>query len=487
MKPGMTISKKFMVACGTLLFTSLLQAILAMVGFNAVRHGIESMVSTTVPGIVSSSQILEDLYVLRGDYMRHMLSTDVADMARLEDADASALRKLHEDMHVYEVSITQDVDRQNFARVTPEVEKMLQVWETILPISRQGRSADAYALYTVNMMPIMTNVDARLTDIARWNKDGQDTTSAAVTASANRAWWLTLSVTLIALALGSGITWYMVRGINSMLRTAIVELSNGAERMAAAATQVTASSQALAHGSSQQAASIEETSASTSEVNSMAMRATENSRSTADIVSQSQEKFSQTNHSLEQMLQAMDGITSSSGKISKIIKVIDEIAFQTNILALNAAVEAARAGTAGAGFAVVAEEVRNLAQRCAQAASDTAELIDDSITKANNGRTKVDEVASAIRAITLESARMKILVDEINQSSQEQARGIGHISTSILQMEQVTQGTAASAQQSAAAAEELSALSEAMRTVVQDINTMVGGDFHTQLPHRRAA
>ncbi len=475
MKTQMTIGQKFMLACGTLLLTSLLQAVVAMVGFNAVRSGIQSMVTTTVPGIVSSSQILQDLYILRGSYLRHMLSTDIADMAKLEEEDTAALAKLRADMHSYEVSITQSVDRQNFERVKPQVDTMLQVWETILPVSREGRSADAYALYVAKMIPAMATLDGTLTDIARWNKQGQDNTSVTVTSSANRAWGFTLGVTLIAFASGSVLTWFMVRGINRMLREAVVKLSGGAERIATAAIQVSASSQTLAQGSSQQAASIEETSASASEVNSMALKATENSRSTAAIVSESQQKISQTNQSLEQMLQAMDGITSSSGKISKIIKVIDEIAFQTNILALNAAVEAARAGEAGAGFAVVAEEVRNLAQRSAQAASDTAELIDDSIAKANNGRSRVDEVATAIRGITAESARMKTLIDEINQSSQEQARGIGHISTSILHMEQVTQGTAASAQQSASAAEELSALSESMRHVVQDINTMVGG------------
>ena len=142
--------------------------------------------------------------------------------------------------------------------------------------------------------------------------------------------------------------------------------------------------------------------------------------------------------------------------------MIDEIAFQTNILALNAAVEAARAGEAGMGFAVVADEVRNLAQRCAQAAKDTASLIEESIAKSNDGKSKVDQVAAAIREITEESTTIKTLVDEVNLGSQEQARGMEQIGKAITQMEQVTQKTAANAEESASAAEELNAQSESL-------------------------
>jgi methyl-accepting chemotaxis protein/methyl-accepting chemotaxis protein-1 (serine sensor receptor) len=207
----------------------------------------------------------------------------------------------------------------------------------------------------------------------------------------------------------------------------------------------------------------------------MAQRNTENSRTTADLVTQSQSRVEHTNQSLAEMVDAMDGINASSQKISKIIKVIDEIAFQTNILALNAAVEAARAGEAGMGFAVVADEVRNLAQRCAQAAKDTADLIEDSVQKSAGGRAKVDMVATAIHAITAESAKIKVLVDEINLGSVEQSRGIDHISRSITQMEQVTQSSAAGAEQGAAAAEQLNAQAETMKDIVDRLKVMVDG------------
>jgi methyl-accepting chemotaxis protein len=277
---------------------------------------------------------------------------------------------------------------------------------------------------------------------------------------------------------------FVVRQIGATLRRIASELAEGAEQTASAASQVSSSSQSLAQGSSEQAASLEETSASSEEISSMARKNSENSQSAAELVTRSKEKFNETNRSLEQMVTAMTDINSQSDKISKIIKVIDEIAFQTNILALNAAVEAARAGEAGMGFAVVADEVRNLAQRCAQAAKDTAALIEESITKSNDGKTKVDQVAVAIRAITEESSKVKTLVDEVNLGSQEQARGIEQIGKAITQMEQVTQKTAANAEESAAAAEELNAQSETLKDVVERLTAMVGGGESMGGSHR---
>ena len=175
------------------------------------------------------------------------------------------------------------------------------------------------------------------------------------------------------------------------------------------------------------------------------------------------------------MLSAMEEINSSSSKISRIIKVIDEIAFQTNILALNAAVEAARAGEAGMGFAVVADEVRNLAQRSAQAARDTAELIEESIAKSRDGKIRVAELANSIREITEAATRTKTLLDEVSVGSEEQARGVEQIGRAITQMEQLTQQTATAAEQGAAAADQLRAESRGMQDVAAELTAMIGG------------
>jgi methyl-accepting chemotaxis protein/methyl-accepting chemotaxis protein-1 (serine sensor receptor) len=195
----------------------------------------------------------------------------------------------------------------------------------------------------------------------------------------------------------------------------------------------------------------------------------------ADSMTEASQRVVEANRNLEQMVISMYEINASSDKISKIIKVIDEIAFQTNILALNAAVEAARAGEAGMGFAVVADEVRNLAQRCAQAAKDTAGLIEESIAKSNDGKGKLALVATAVKSITVSAEKVKTLVEEVKLGSEEQSRGIEQVAKAVTQMEKVSQSTAAGAEESASASEELSAQSDTLRNIVNRLNVMVGG------------
>jgi methyl-accepting chemotaxis protein len=297
----------------------------------------------------------------------------------------------------------------------------------------------------------------------------------AVTASNNQQRLLGIVLFLLASAFAVVSVFILEKQVSKPLRDLVNRLSDGALRIAASATEVSSSSQSVSEDASHHAASLEETSAASEEIKAMAQSNTDGCRSAADLMSMSQEKFTHTNRSLSDLVLAMEEIKSSSGKISRIIKVIDEIAFQTNILALNAAVEAARAGEAGNGFAVVADEVRTLAQRSAQAARDTAELIGDSILKSNSGKTKVDEVSTAIQAVTDESSRVKLLVDQISLGSVEQTHGISNIARAISQMEQLTQTSAASAQQSAKAAGELTDQSESLEDIVKILSTVVNG------------
>jgi len=283
---------------------------------------------------------------------------------------------------------------------------------------------------------------------------------------------------VLFVVLGGISTWIVHltirRSVVGPVLNALETLRESVEQIAGAALQVGAASQSLAEGASQQAASIEETAASTEEVASLTHQNADNSQAAASLMTTVDGQMQDGNRTLDRMVQSMKDINASSDKIAKIIKVIDAIAFQTNILALNAAVEAARAGEAGMGFAVVADEVRNLAQRSAQAAQDTAALIEESIGTSNQGRTRLQQVAEVIRAITQSSSQVKALVDQVNLQSREGVRAIDQISRAMTHVDQLTQATAASAEESAAAGEELNGQVSALNEVVQQLRTLAG-------------
>jgi hypothetical protein len=269
------------------------------------------------------------------------------------------------------------------------------------------------------------------------------------------------------------VEFLIVRIGNSILepvRKAVTVLHKMSGHITSASTQLSSASQQLAEGSTEQAASIEETSATMEETTSMVRLNTENTRQASILSEKTNESAKDGFSKMKDMNESMQEIKKSSDDIAKIIKVIDEIAFQTNILALNAAVEAARAGEAGAGFAVVAEEVRNLAQRSANAAKDTAMIIDKNIELSRKGVDISLLVSQSLEEIKHNAEKVSNLVSEITASSEEQAKGTDQISRAISQMEQVTQQNAAVAEQSAASAQELLTQSEALDTVVQDLN-----------------
>jgi methyl-accepting chemotaxis protein/methyl-accepting chemotaxis protein-1 (serine sensor receptor) len=264
------------------------------------------------------------------------------------------------------------------------------------------------------------------------------------------------------------------RQVGDKLSHVSSELAQGSDQVANAAAQVREFSEALAQGASEQASSLEETSSSTSQVSAMTAQNVESAGRAAELVHETSRYVERGNSSLEEMIQSMKEISSSSQQISKIIKLIDEIAFQTNILSLNAAVEAARAGEAGMGFAVVAGEVRNLAQRCAQAAKDTTDLIEVSHSRTDAGVQKLQMVEEAIAAITGVTSQLKVLMDEVSVSSQEQKKGLDQIASAVEQMEQLTQRNAASAQEGASYAQEMGGQSENLRSVVRELEAFLG-------------
>ncbi|MBN2232021.1 MAG: hypothetical protein JW781_04260 [Deltaproteobacteria bacterium] len=273
---------------------------------------------------------------------------------------------------------------------------------------------------------------------------------------------------------GYVVSWLVAGSISRPLRAGIRRLRQNSDQITAAAEHISATGQEVADGAGNQASAIEETAASLEEMNSMTRRNAENAAAGSGMVEEIAAAFESMKQSLSELNQAMSDVNSASDQTSKIIKTIDEIAFQTNLLALNAAVEAARAGEAGAGFAVVAEEVRHLALRSAEAAKNTSVLIADTVGKARRGGDLVSRVVAVFAEIAGNIQRVRQLTGEISVASKEQAGGIEQISTAVGAVDKVTQHNAATAEDFAARAREMDAYARELKAVIEYL--IRGGD-----------
>src|SRR3990167_694862 len=290
-----------------------------------------------------------------------------------------------------------------------------------------------------------------------------------------KKWNFIIGIATVLFVVGLGWIVLKITGkISGLFKRLLADLTEGSSQVASAAEQISESSQSLADGASQQAASIEETSSAMEEISSMVNQNADNAKEAASLANLCNTSAEQSDNAMGMLNTAINEISGSSKQIAHIIKVIDEIAFQTNLLALNAAVEAARAGEHGKGFAVVAEEVRNLAQRSASAAKDTAQLIEDSGKKVDVGVDLTKKVEASLKEIVKNVKKVTDLVNEIANASQEQSEGVGQVGKSISRMDQITQQNAANAEETASASEELSAQANSLLSLVDKIAGEVG-------------
>jgi len=428
--------------------------------------------------------------------MQHVLNTDEQKMAAIEQAMAKVLNEFKQNEQAYVPTVVTQQERQLYDRFKADWQRYLALHERTLALSRQNLNEEAKALLEGEAQSLFDSASATLMALVQFNHDGAVAASVTAEAAYETAQQVLAGASVLALVLGVVLARRLVRSITQPLQVAVQAIDrvaagdlNGrvasqsndevgqllkalermqhsltdtvqsvrlnAQSVAVASAEIAQGNADLSQRTEEQASALEETAATMDELGSTVRNNAANANEANNLALNASLVATQGGEMVNQVVETMQGINTSSRKISDIISVIDGIAFQTNILALNAAVEAARAGEQGRGFAVVATEVRSLAQRSADAAKEIKSLITASVEQVERGSTLVNQTGGTMQEIVDAIQKVSDIVAEISSASAEQSAGVGQVAQAISQMDQVTQQNAALVEQSAAASESL--------------------------------
>jgi methyl-accepting chemotaxis protein len=470
-----TISRRIIFGFTTMLLIAVALGAIALWRLEGINQSVLVLADNTLPSVLALDECAalsrENIFTI----MRYADAESAEQRKELEDRIAANRARVDELFKKYEHLIADNEDRRLFEEAKRVRTVFASTRTRYLELVRQGKVEEYKRLLSEVLIPAYEEtIKAMDADVDYNKKVGVDASGDAKAAA--RSGLILICVALgVAVILAGLLSRQIVVSTTRVLRDLAGKLDQGATQTASAAGQVSAASQNLSSGASEQAASVEETSASLEEISSMIRSTADNAEKAKALAGEAHAVAQAGSRTMVEMTQAMAAIDSSSAEVAKIVKNIDEIAFQTNILALNAAVEAARAGEAGAGFAVVADEVRSLAQRSAAAAKETADKIEAAIASSRNGSRSCDKVRESLTQIADKVSCTDSLVGEIATAAREQAKGIEQINTAINQMDQVTQSNSASAEESASAAEELDAQATSLKDMVGQLRQLVGG------------
>lgn len=475
---------------GSFIIVSFITVIVGAVASNRIHALNEvslAMFDENMMSYASLAEFVETYQVDRNDFRSAIISRWVQEKDPkpfIEKVNA-ATKKEYELLDKFSQAIKEESVKQEYAALRTALDKYNSEKDKLTRMIQSGSKEET--------LPVMAGlaeegrkITTSLKKLMELNLVQARKRAQVNAATAKTALWMTWIASLIGLLAGIGLGLYLSRSITRPINRIVTGLSEGAEQVAAASTQVASASQHLAEGTSEEASSLEETSASLDEMSAMTRQNADNAGHAKTLMADAQKIVEKVDSQMNNMADAIQDVTASSEETGKIIKTIDEIAFQTNLLALNAAVEAARAGEAGAGFAIVADEVRNLAMRAAEAAKNTSGLIENTIVTVRRSRELTEQTREAFKENVEISGKVGNLVAEIAVASQEQAQGIDQINRAIAEMDKVTQSTAASAEESASAAEEMNAQAEQMKAYVQELVTVIGGSIDHAVGKRNA-
>lgn len=479
-----TITRRITVGLGALLAVLILISALAMARLASLRGDIVAVAENSLPSVL----VLSDMAV--------QAQAQHINRLRLIDADEKSTKALIADTERRETQIVDDLHRYESGLITDETDKRLfdeiktthdAIAKTRTEISALD-NADAISEWSALIEqqrllrdvldPAIMRFQSAIQADLSYNNHVAQATAQEGQHSTRVTLWLLGVTSVLAVAVSASLAWFTMENIRGGLGRILSNLNRSSLYTASAARQMAGASQALATGASEQAAAIEETSASLEEMSAMIRSTADNSQKAMTLASDARSLAGAGLQTMDAMTAAMADIGVASADVAKIVKNIDEIAFQTNILALNAAVEAARAGEAGAGFAVVADEVRSLAQRSAAAARETAQKIDVAMASANRGSTRSEQVARALKDISEKVVATDLLVADIAKAASEQALGVAQVNIALGQMDRIAQSNSSGAEQSATAAEELNAQADSLKQAVQQLENLVGRFEH---------
>ena len=398
---------------------------------------------------------------------------DAGMLARAREGFESASRALNQRIGEFGRLAESDSERSAVEALRTAAGGWAEYFRQYLERADAGRFSEAHEILTGRVSPLLAGVEKGTREL---DERQQDTLAAAnrdAAAQIAGGRWALFGMVGVGLAVSAGGFWVLGR-MKRTLHLATSELLATSAQVAAGSAEICSASQCVAQGAAEQSASLRETANFGEEIETLARSNADGTRETASLAERIGEDIENVNQALGRMVHTVNGIQSSSQEVAKITKVIEGIAFQTNILALNAAVEAARAGQAGLGFAVVADEVRGLAQRCSTAAHETASWIERSMESNTSGRAEVEHVAAAVHAVTAHTARAQELIREMERGNQAQAEQTRQIAGAIAQMDQATRQSAAAAEQTAAAGEHLRTQSRDMKEMVARVVAITG-------------
>jgi methyl-accepting chemotaxis protein len=464
--------------------TALLMVTCALVGFVRIRVATlgseaEEMRSTTIPSLLHLSTVQRVAEENQGIVYKHIFSPSSDDRRELEVLITANSKENAAALDAFGKLRLSEATRRAFEQTSTNRTKLIALRNEILAASRSAKTPEETAAVATRARtefdPVIRAYLGEIKSLTELERQ-QSTSIAETMLLSVRDTNLGMLVATGLALLGSVVIGILIiGGVNRVMRSTTDTLTTGSEQIVAAAQKVSNSSQGLAEGASAQAASIDQTGASIEELKGMTTRNASGANQAKEIAESARRSADESSVSVTKLNTAMEELKVSSAEVAKIVKTIDEIAFQTNILALNAAVEAARAGESGAGFAVVAEEVRNLAQRSAQAAKETAEKIEKALAKSEEGVRIGSEVSTSLGGIADKVRKLDGLITDIALGSSQQSKGIEEVTDSIKKIDQVTQANAAVAQESAGAARELNAQAVALNALIGNVLKLVGG------------